>query len=429
VRRERIRVRFWFDEDVELRDSPYGPVISDSSLIAARPGEAIALRWVGHDPSDEITALLSASRATDFASFRKAFAGFAVPGQNVLYGDVDGHIGRLTAAKLPRRDPAPPPDLVLDPGAMSAWTSFSTTGDLPSAIDPPDGFVASANERPNNTTIPVGWLFSPDDRFKRLGQLLGGDRRFDVDTARRILTDTHLSSAAAFRDTLAAWLKHRPDRRRPEAVALIDALAAWDGDYAADSRGAAAFELLVFHIAHALFGPDELAALQVGWTARARLFAAINETEPSRRGAALASALEPAARDFAAVPSWGALHRLMLRHPIGFAPLIGGFYPFVDIAAAGSSETLNKTAHGLVNARHAANYGSTARYLFDLADPDRNYFAILGGQDGFLGSVDFLDQVPLWRDGSMIEVPLRLATVRARFPFRTRIEPGGGPPS
>jgi penicillin amidase len=209
----------------------------------------------------------------------------------------------------------------------------------------------------------------------------------------------------------------------PETAALVAALKGWDGDYGARSRGAAAYELVLSHLAHALFDADALAALAAGWRGRERLQAAIAAADDAQRDAALRSALIQAAEDFGQARDWGDLHRLVLRHPLALVPLISGFYRFADEAASGTSDTLNKTAHALVDGRHAATYGSTARYVCDLSDPDRNRFVLLGGQDGFLGSANFLDQLALWRDGRMIEVPLRLDSVRARFPYRTRIEP------
>ena len=68
-------------------------------------------------------------------------------------------------------------------------------------------------------------------------------------------------------------------------------------------------------------------------------------------------------------------------------------------------------------------YGSNARYLFDLSDPNGNHLVLLGGQDGVAGSAAFLDQAELFRRGEYVTVPLDPATARARFPYVTRLEP------
>jgi penicillin amidase len=117
------------------------------------------------------------------------------------------------------------------------------------------------------------------------------------------------------------------------------------------------------------------------------------------------------------------MHRLMLRHPLAFLPLIGGRYRFADYPIGGSTDSLMKTAHGATDERHRASYGANARHISDLGDLDSNYFVILGGQDGWLNSATFLDQVPLWLEGRYITMPLRLETVQATFPRRTELKP------
>ena len=82
-----------------------------------------------------------------------------------------------------------------------------------------------------------------------------------------------------------------------------------------------------------------------------------------------------------------------------------------------------KAAHPPVGGRHATGFGSNARYVFDLSDPDANYLVILGGQDGVPGSTAFLDQAELFRRGAYIEVPLNPDTARTRFRHVTRVTP------
>ena len=82
-----------------------------------------------------------------------------------------------------------------------------------------------------------------------------------------------------------------------------------------------------------------------------------------------------------------------------------------------------KTGHGLVSGPHEVSFGSMARQVSDMADPDANWFVLFGGQDGWLGSAAFADQVPLWREGRGIRMPLRPATVAAEFPRVTVLSP------
>ena len=132
--------------------------------------------------------------------------------------------------------------------------------------------------------------------------------------------------------------------------------------------------------------------------------------------AALGAGLETAIAGLGSFAGWGDMYRLSLAHPLANAPLIGGRYEFAEAGVGGSSDTLMKTAHGTSAERHEVNYGSNARHISDMTDPDENYFVLLGGQDGWFNSTTMLDQWALWRRGNYVRVPLTLDEVRKSFP-------------
>jgi penicillin amidase len=432
-RTETIAVRWWRDSEVTVRETPLGPVLSDAPLLKDKTATPFVLRWEGHQVSDEITALLEVSRATSFAEFRAAFKGFAVSGQNMLYADKAGNIGEVMAVRLPGRGQATPPDLVLDPDDPKAqWHGALDATTLPAVLNPSPGFLASANNRPAKTPAPVGYFFSPDDRIRRLGALLGGGRRFSLDDFKAMQRDVVTPSAIALRDLLVAWLDASGVAAAAEgpARALIEAMRAWDGAWDAGARGPLAYELFRVHVERAVY------ARRLD-PARARLYASfarsseilrdeIERSDPAALAADLKAALGLAAERFGAFKDWGAMHRLVLEHPFANIPVLGGKYRFGDLPVSGNSDTLMKTAHASTDQRHATRYGSQARHLSDLADMDENYFVLLGGQDGWLGSANFIDQMPLWQDGRYIRVPLRPETVHAAFRRRMVLQPGAG---
>ena len=48
-------------------------------------------------------------------------------------------------------------------------------------VNPPEGFIASANNRPQNGDADVGYFFSPDDRVRRMAALIEAAGTVDVD--------------------------------------------------------------------------------------------------------------------------------------------------------------------------------------------------------------------------------------------------------
>jgi penicillin amidase len=76
-----------------------------------------------------------------------------------------------------------------------------------------------------------------------------------------------------------------------------------------------------------------------------------------------------------------------------------------------------------VRDRHATRYGSQARHISDMSDPDANWFVLYGGNDGWLGSANFADQIALWREARYVRMPLTAERVADEFPLLTRLEP------
>ena len=420
-----IRARFWRPVRRPVRRSRFGPIVSDAKITRSRPGDVIALRWIGHEPTDEITALLRASRATTPEDFRAAFAGFGVSAQNMVVASADGRIGQIMAATLPVRRRFPPADPVLDAGDPEThWQGLVDAPALPWTADPPDGVLATANNRPTDTALPVGFFFSADERVRRLYALLRSKDRLAPEDLVALQADTVSPDAGALARQLVEAIRQAGIGDEP---AFVERLAAWDGSYAADSAGAPAFEALLYHLVPRVYGAgsiDAMPRLMAQWNAITAFLAEdLAALAPDRRRQVLAEALGLAAIDAAPIPSWGEMHRMRVAHILANLPGIGRFFLLGEYPTGGSRETPMKTAHGLVRGRHNATYGSMARHVADMSDPDASWVTLFGGQDGWLGSENLTDQIPLWRERRSIRLPLRPETVAREFPILMRLAP------
>ena len=208
---------------------------------------------------------------------------------------------------------------------------------------------------------------------------------------------------------------------------MFAALAVWDGGYETGSAGALAFELVAARLIEHFVPRRERAMLGAVRHGIELLGEQLDNAPPEQVAAALRAALAETRPEFRRLGNWGSAHRLRLAHPLARLPWIGkswsGTGRGVDWPWPGSNETLLKAAHPPVGGRHATGFGSNARYIFDLSDPDANRLVILGGQDGAPGSAAFLDQAELFRRGAYIEVPLNPDTARARFRHSTVVMP------
>lgn len=155
-RSEVIHVKGKPDEFIDVVMTRHGPIIKD--LI---PGEKreLALRWTLydglHDPFFDLDS------AENWAQFLDALSTWEAPSQNVVYADVDGHIGYHATGHIPVRvsgDGSLPEN-----GSDDAheWVGYIPFDKLPNIFDPPWGVLGTANGRitPNDYphSISTGW--------------------------------------------------------------------------------------------------------------------------------------------------------------------------------------------------------------------------------------------------------------------------------
>jgi penicillin amidase len=321
--------------------------------------------------------------------------------------EAGGRAGRVIAAHLPRRENGPAAGLIHDPGRVWELDDLVPAADFPSLSEE---IVVSANDRPPDTPVPIGFFFSPQHRMRRLWALLEEAAPVTAATMREVQLDVVQDGVLNLRDALLA--------RLPAKDATVQVIAAWDGAYGTESRGALAFEALAGALARRRIPQPKLDLLSAIWTGRAL----IAQHVAGAPEAVFTAALQETARVLRRYRTWGSVHRLALRHPLAMLPVVGRWFAGPSLPMAGGNDTVNKTGHGLVRGRHRVTFGSCARHVSDLSDPDANWFVLLGGQDGWLGSANLIDQTRLWREGKAITVPLRHEATRG-WPHQTRLQP------
>lgn len=422
-----IETRLWFNTKRTVRSSRFGQVLSDASVLPTKEGETLALRWVGHLPTNEITSLFNIMKAKDAQGFHDSLGNFAVSPQNFLCADAQGNICHVLATLLPKRAKMVPDGLVLDASDPSNdWAGIADALELPTAMNPPEGFLASANNRPTNAKWPIGYFFNADERIRRLKEILSSREKVSVDDLKALQRDTVSLHARELFAGLMPLIDADPAALAADTK-FVQRLRAFDGDYRVDASAPVAFETLLFHLVPATYGyasEPEVPAYRKQFAHLSRYLAGdIAELPVEKRSQVLVTSIKAAAADAAKFATWGDMHRLEVQHTLGAIPVVGGFFKYGDYPTGGSRETVMKTAHGLVNDVSNTQYGSQSRHISDMSDPDANYFVLLGGNDGWLGSQNAVDQVPLWLAGEYIRMPMRPETVAAEFPTTMTLTP------
>ncbi len=422
---EVLKNRYWFPTRITYRTSPWGPVISDAPLIPKVGNKTIALKWVGHGMSDEITSMLRVNRAHNWREFNAAYENYAIPALTMLYADKEGNIGRLSATQVPHRLDKRPKDIFsrLD-DYNDAWDQVVHADGLPSEFIPREGFLVSANNPPPQSRVAVGYFFSPPDRAQRLADIIRFYGKMNVERLQHMQRDVFSSSSLIVRDALLAKMKEVG----AEDTIATEIMRAWDGYYYADSRGALAYQAFIAAFARALYkelsSEDELKALSSSAYFDDFLLNKTAQADAPTLRKVYIRALREADMLLKRFDTWGDAHRLEVKHVMANIPGIGERYTFGDVPTSGSRETVMKQAHDLMTSEpQGAKFGAQSRHISDMGDANANYFVLLGGQDGWLNSESFADQVAMWRKGEYVHVPLDIEEVKQSFPYKTVLMP------
>jgi penicillin amidase len=195
-REERIRVR---GEDTLVMEIPYthhGPVFP----ATADDGSTVhhAIRWLAHDPTNDSLSWYLLNRAGNYEDFREALSHFHNPAQNFVFASREGDIALQMAGRFPLRAPGQGSFISdgSDPG--HEWRGWIPEDHEPRSLNPPEGFLGSANQRP----VPADYPYELGDRFAgyergiRLHDRLSRIDNATVDDMRMLQLDTYSVHAA-----------------------------------------------------------------------------------------------------------------------------------------------------------------------------------------------------------------------------------------
>lgn len=346
-----------------------------------------------------------------------------------MAADTAGNIAAVVATKVPAREPGRPFNVIATQDRSDRdFQAFFGSADLPSLINPEQNYFASANNHHAlDGAIPFGGVFVQDERLSRLDQRLSRLHAARLDDLTAIQRDVVSPASRGLMDILREDLEALALSRR-WLVAVRDVLLTWDGSYGESDVAPAVFESLLTALAPAVYTQLSEAGRErlYGQLGRLRIFVGEDfaRLDSAARRIVLVAGLRNASRTLRWGTTWADLHRLRIEHILGRIPLIGGRYRIEMLPLSGSRETMFKTAHPTTDKPHLSFFGAQSHHLSDLSDLDANTFVILGGQDGWIGSDTFADQVDLWRKGETVHVPLAPKAVRDAFPIAMRLRPG-----
>lgn len=437
VERETIQVKGESEFTAQLKFTRHGPVIHEDR----EHHRAYALRaaWLEEGCAPYL-ASLRIDQARSWLEFRDACRHFLTPSENMVWADVDGHIGWQAVGLAPRRSSWD--GLVPVPGdGRYEWDGYLPVLELPHVHDPNRGWFATANQDnlPRGYPHAVSSTWTDPFRFARIEEVLGSGRRFTL----RDMMDLQQDELALPARSLVPLLRDL-DGLEGQASDAAARLLAWNHVLSKDSVPAAIY----FHWERAL--KREVREVMVPREARVDFPLTSVSTEkliqwltvPDGRfgpdpiagrdellrkalGAALSELTQQRGRK---IDDWRygqpALKHATIHHPLSGA-VAADLRARLDpgpLPRGGYGHTVNSTSDSLNQAT-----GATFRIIADAGDWDRSVGTNSPGQSGDPDSPHYRDLFAPWAGGRYFPVLYSRPRVESVTENTTILEPTPAP--
>jgi len=415
-RREVIHVKGDRDEQLDVLSTRHGPIITD--LI---PGEkrAVALRWTLYDGLHN--PFFDLDSAQNWDQFAEALSQLDSPGQNVVYADVDGHIGYHATGHIPIRAKGDGSLPVNGSDDAHEWTGYVPFEKLPTVIDPSWGILATANGRisPDGYGYSLSTEWDAPWRTERIYRVLESGKKFAPADMLALQTDVY----SAFDRFCAERFVYALDHARtvsPRAREALDLMRDWNGIMASDSA-AATIEIQARHELARILLDDKFAnkndqslpnltAKDYRWALGSVWLENVLLKQPKRwlpgKYADFDAVLVAAVEDAVSPPdapsklaNWklGAAYPITIQNPVlGKFPLLSRWTGPGRVPQSGDGFTVKQAA---------GNLGPSERITVDFSNLDQSTLNTVTGQGGNFLSPYYMDQWKAWYTGFTFTLP------------------------
>jgi len=459
---ETIKVAGGQDVTTTVRETVHGPLLSDVITSVAQAGKsalvegkaepstyAVSLAWTGLLPGRTADAIFKINTAQDFTQFRAAARDFAVPAQNLLYADTAGHIGYQAPGQVPIRASSTvgaPPGYWPAPGwdPKYDWTGFVPFEQMPTAYDPPEGYIVAANQEVTASQTPfltTEWDYGY--RSQRIRDLITATPKVTPERMSQIQGDTRNEFAPELVKALLAVKLVSPDAAEddPFTKEAQNLLRKWDYTQPSgrsQAAAASAFYNAVWSNILELTFNDELGVTMKAdggsrWMQALsgllkapndpwwdnKLTAGVIEGRDEILRQAMVQARKDLTQQLGKAPvtwQWGRLHQLTLEHKI-----LGGDSVLAPVRAMfnrgpwqmpGGSSIVDANGWD-AGEGYDVNWAPSMRMVVNLGDLDASRWVNQTGNSGHPYDNHYVDQADAWVANETYPWPFSEKAVRA----------------
>ena len=429
VDREVIHVRGSKDDVLDVQSTGHGPLLNP---ILPNGSQPTALKWTLYDPALNTLPLYQMDVASNWAEFSAALAQWCWPTQNVVYSDDQGHVAYHAVGRVPLR-PAGLSSVPIQHGAHE-WQGYIPFDGMPNAIDPPSGFLATANSRVTTDRSPYPLTLDWTDpyRVERIYKLLDGRDGLRPADMLAAQDDIYSEVDQEMGHRFASAIDHTPgpngdgDARLRQAAGLM---RNWDGLLTTNSAAAslvsrARAELWPLILEPRLgklatdyhWGESNFAEEEIVMHAKPEWLPKNYKNWDELLTAAVRKGMEDGQ-----VPgdlakwAYGSWHVIDLEHPLArFLPIVGTTGVIGPFPLSGNSLTVKAVT---------LTHGPSQRFTMDWSNVDGSTENIVLGESSNPLSPYFRDQWNDWYGGTTFALPFTPAAVQAQTRHTLRLLP------
>ena len=433
-REEHIHIKDSTDISITVRSSVHGPVVTDV-LQNTDSLSVISMWWIyTRFPSKLLEINYEFNHANHIDEVRSAASKIHAPGLNVMYGDKQGNIAWWASAKLPVWPSHVNSKLILN-GSTGADepTGYLDFSQNPQAENPPWNYVYSANNQPdtiNNQLYPGYYL--PEDRAKRIVQLLEAKEKLDSDYFKAMLLDNTSPVTPVLAKEMVYMIN--PDGETEEKMYRI--LAGWDGSHNTKDTAPVIYNKLVYTILE-LAMEDELGKeafkdflgthllkrsvagfirndSSVWWN---NVHTEKNETRTDIFNQAFSRSAYELELQLGADPSawkWEEVHTLEHKHALGAVNILKFLFNVGPYHTGSSSSLLNNLMFTFTGSgKYKVVAGPSTRRVIDFSDIENSFSILPTGQSGNPFSPHYKDQAQMFIDGEFRKQMMNQEEIRS----------------
>ncbi len=430
---EIIHDTVWVKDSTEvpftIRKTLHGPAINEIyPLENISSSNFITMKWTGFEMSDELYALYLINTARDWQSFLNGVKEFTVPGQNFVYADVKGNIGYHPGVRLPKRTGNNPTLPFIGWTGENEWQGFIPFEQLPSLFNPPDGFIATANNKTtNNVNYHIANLWEPPSRIQRIREVLQSKQLFDVSDFKRLQNDQFSYFAKDVTPFILSAYKTIPPKEQ-NVQSAVNYFRNWNFVMTKDDVPTTIFEVFFNHLLKNIYRDemgDELfqqyiflanmpyrVTLSILNDTGSTWFDDVTTSEIETRDDIIRKSLTETLNDLSEKfgPEmkewrWGRLHTLTLKHPFGKVEVLQSIFNIGPMEVGGSGTTVNNGEYHFT-APYEMTLGPSVRTIVDFSNINNAQSVIPSGQSGQPLHDHYSDQTPLWKNGEYHSLPI-----------------------